>query len=65
MGWAARCRTGLLYRTRLAAKRRWATRVALPKLILVQLGILLMALVLFPVRLVAFAAGYLRGGSPR
>ena len=57
MGWASRCRTGLGYRTRLAARRRWATRIALPKLIVTQLGVLLMALALFPFRLAAYLAG--------
>jgi hypothetical protein len=57
MGWAARCRTGLGYRTRLAARRRWAARVAIPRLIGQQLLVLGMALVLFPFRLVAFLAG--------
>jgi hypothetical protein len=57
MGWASRSRTGLGYRTRLAARRRWATRVALPKLIVKQLGVLLMALALFPFRLVAYLFG--------
>ena len=57
MGWAERTRTGLGYRTRLAARRRWATRVALPRLIAKQLGVLIVALALFPFRLVAYLAG--------
>jgi len=57
MGWASRCRTGLGYRTRLAARRRWATRHALPTLIVKQIGILLLALALFPFRLVAYLVG--------
>ena len=57
MGWAQRARTGLGYRTRLAARRRWATRHALPALILKQLGVFLVALALFPLRLVAYFVG--------
>lgn len=57
MGWASRARTGLGYRTRLEERRRWATRHALPVLIAKQLGILLVALALFPFRLVAYLFG--------
>lgn len=57
MGWAERARTGLGYRTRLAARRRWAAHVAYPKLIAVQLGVFLVALALFPFRLVAYLFG--------
>ena len=57
MGWASRAQTGLGYRTRLAARRRWAAHVAYPKLIVTQLGVLLMALALFPFRLVAYLVG--------
>ena len=46
MGWAKRARAGLGYRTRLAARRRWAAHVAYPKLIAVQLGVFLIALLL-------------------
>ena len=57
VGWASRARTGLGYRTRLAERRRWATRHALPVLIVKQFGILLVALALFPFRLVAYLFG--------
>ena len=57
MGWASRAQTGLGYRTRLAARRRWAAHVAYPKLIAVQLGVFLIALALFPLRLAAYLVG--------
>lgn len=65
MGWAERSRTGLGYRTRLTARRRWATRHALPVLIVKQLGILLIALALFPFRITAYLVGVVSRGFQR
>jgi hypothetical protein len=65
MGWAERAKVGLGYRTRLAARRRWATRHALPALIVKQFGVLLIALALFPFRLVAYFVGLVVRGFQR
>ena len=56
MGWAARARTGLHERTMQALRRRHLTTSLLPRVILWQIKALLLALALFPIRLV----GHLR-----
>jgi len=52
MGWAARARVGLWHRTQQALRRQHLTYRLLPKILLWQLMHLVVALVLFPFRLV-------------
>jgi len=59
VGWAEKTRDGAFWRARRAIKARIIAHTVMPRVILKQLGLVAVALVTFPFRLVGFLAGRL------